>query len=279
MKKSKHIIFIVNMIVLLSIVLFSNQSIGLASSHSHHAQAAEKEWERLNKLAEESLFLFKKKEYEASRKRINDLSAYFLQVEIAHYVDRIEQAEILLESIVQAKEALTNVKLDEVLAGNKLMQMNLAIDAVSHKKHPLWIQYYPKVAGSVNDLVYALDGDNRDAFYHSINNLSTHYELVRPAMYVSHEVGVVEKLDSQLDFIINNKNDLWKNKDKAYEMLKLLEKEIKIAFHQETKESSQSLMIILTGIGSLICSVLSYVAWRKYKAEGDRKTIVWKKIT
>lgn len=280
MRGSKILKYIINVVVLALILMYPHQNIGLADQVDQ-AEVLEDEkqakWQKLNELAEEALLFAKKQEFAASKKSINDLAAHFIRIEIGQYVDRIEQAQILLDSIVQAKNTLNPIEPNQEQVEHKIWRLRLALDAVSHKKQPLWINYYPTLAKTISEVMYSIEHNERDRFYHLLNQLSAQFEMVRPAMIVSHPPGVVEKLDSQLSYLQTNKGELWQNKDRAMQMMKAFERQMKTAFFQKVDNSLQSLLFIILGIGTLICSVLSYVAWRKYKGERERRTVVWRR--
>lgn len=277
MRGSKVLKNIINVVVLALILMYPHQNIGLADQAEVLEDEKQAKWQKLNQLAEAALLFAKKQEFAASTKSINDLAAHFIRIEIGQYVDRIEQAQILLDSIVQAKNTLNPIEPNQEQVERKIWRLRLALDAVSHKKQPLWINYYPTLAKTISEVMYSLEHNKRDRFYHLLNQLSAQFEMVRPAMIVSHPPGVVEKLDSQLSYLQTNKGELWQNKDQAMQMLKAIERQLKTAFFQKVDNSLQSLLFIILGIGTLICSVLSYVAWRKYKGERERKTVVWRR--
>lgn len=280
MRGSKVLKNIINVVVLALILMYPHQNIGLADQADQKEVLEDEKqakWQKLNQLAEAALLFAKKQEFAASKKSINDLAAHFIRIEIGEYVDRIEQAQILLDSIVQAKNTLNPIEPNQEQVERKIWRLRLALDAVSHKKQPLWINYYPTLAKTINEVMYSLEHNKRDRFYHLLNQLSAQFEMVRPAMIVSHPPGVVEKLDSQLSYLQTNKGELWQNKDQAMQMMKAIERQLKTAFFQKVDNSLQSLLFIILGIGTLICSVLSYVAWRKYKGERERKTVVWRR--
>jgi sporulation protein YpjB len=277
MKTNKQKLTVINVLILTIIFIILQQKTGLADHQPQHREEKQVEWQQLNKLAEESLYLTNKQEFAASRKLINDLATRFLAIETGKYLERLDQAHILLETILQAKEALNQVDPLKGQAVQKVLKMRLALDAVSHKKQPLWINYYPTVAQDIDQLRFALEQDKRDLFYRTINSQLAHFEMVRPALIISHPQEVVVQLESQLRYINNNKSELWNNKDQTVLMINQIERQLKVAFFQEVDNSVQSFLLIILGIGTLIGSVLSYVAWRKYKGETARKTVVWRK--
>lgn len=276
MKKLKGLLYILTILVYIFIFTFSTQMISYANDINNEDEKYQK-WQQVNQIAEEVLFLVQKNEFEASRKQLNQLSSYFLSLETGNYVDRVEQAQILIDAIIQAKESLNAVKLDPDQAHKKVLRMRLALDAVSHKKQPLWLNYYPTIVNTMDELMYAVKENNRDAFYYHLNSLAEEYEFVRPSLVISHQLGITEKLDSQIKYIMNQRQNVWDNQERALNLLESLDKDWKVAFFQKNEQSSQSFIFLMVGVGTLICSVLSYVAWRKYKGEKEIKKVFWKK--
>lgn len=276
MKKLKGLLYILTILVYIFIFTFSTQMISYANDINNEDEKYQK-WQQVNQIAEEVLFLVQKNEFEASRKQLNQLSSYFLSLETGNYVDRVEQAQILIDAIIQAKESLNAVKLDPDQAHKKVLRMRLALDAVSHKKQPLWLNYYPTIVNTMDELMYAVKENNRDAFYYHLNSLAEEYEFVRPSLVISHQLGITEKLDSQIKYIMNQRQNVWDNQERALNLLESLDKDWKVAFFQKNEQSSQSFIFLMVGVGTLICSVLSYVAWRKYKGEKEIKKVIWKK--
>lgn len=276
MKKLKGLLYILTILVYIFIFTFSTQMISYANDINNEDEKYQK-WQQVNQIAEEVLFLVQKNEFEASRKQLNQLSSYFLSLETGNYVDRVEQAQILIDAIIQAKESLNAVKLDPDQAHKKVLRMRLALDAVSHKKQPLWLNYYPTIENTMDELMYAVKEKNRDAFYYHLNSLAEEYEFVRPSLVISHQLGITEKLDSQIKYIMSQRQNVWDNQERALNLLESLDKDWKVAFFQKNEQSSQSFIFLMVGVGTLICSVLSYVAWRKYKGEKEIKKVIWKK--
>lgn len=162
---------------------------------------------------------------------------------------------------------MAQVEPNPVLIERNILRMLLALDAVSHKQTPLWLQYYPAFNQILLDLKSSADQGKRDLFYQQLNELNGEYELVRPAMYVSHPTEIVDQLDAQIAFLTNSKREVWQNEKQLEEHLDRLAKQIDLAFNQQKSQSVQSLLWTSLTLAFLICSVLAYVAWRKYRGE------------
>jgi sporulation protein YpjB len=230
-------------------------------------QSMKKEWHALNELAEQALKLIHKQELSAARNVVLQLEETYLSLAVGTYVDRLEQASVLSETIIQARHSLAQVEpnLEQVEAN--VLKMRLALDAVSHKQTPLWLQYYPTLVQVINELDTSMNSGEREKFYQQLNELNAKYELVRPALFMSHQPGVVEQLDSLFTFLINNRSELWQNERQLTRHIAQLTEQIQFAFFQQTDQSVQSLLWTSLALAVLICTVLTYVAWKKYRGE------------
>ncbi|WP_202079981.1 sporulation protein YpjB [Caldalkalibacillus salinus] len=242
----------------------------LSAESPEGAQLAE-EWQQLNTYIKEAQALAEKKEYGAAKQVLEQLERAFINIDMGQYVNRVEQVDILTNTIIQAKQALTRLEPRTEEINQNLLRLRLTFDAVSHQKQPLWLSFYPMVVQTIEELKDALAQDNRDTFYQKVNTLATQFEIVRPALVISHDVGVVEQLDSEVTFLTSDRSERWQNKDHTLSFLEGMMSHVKEAFFQNKEGGLESLVLVLLLIGSVICSVLSYVAWRKYKGEMEEK--------
>lgn len=275
MKKGKRLgsgLIIVSLIML-TIVSFTFVAEATISNDEERYHA----WNKLNGLAEQVLDLAQKNQFEASKKQLNQLSSYFLSLKTGEYLERLEQVQVLTQTIVQAEETLNKVSPNPEEIKYRLLKLRLVIDAVGHKRQPLWLNYYPTIVQTMDELSVSLQEENRDAFYHHINQLANHYEFIRPAMVISHDAQTVAKMDSKIKFLMDKRSELWHDQNKRLAFIEGMEEDWKRIFYQVHEEQSMSFIYLMIGMGTLICSVLTYVAWRKYKGEKEVKKVVWKK--
>jgi sporulation protein YpjB len=265
------------LIIISSIICFLLILPVLAQASDHLADEKLTSWNQLNTLAEETLFLVRKEEFEAARKRINQLSTSILQLEIIEHVQSIEQAQVILATLVDAKQALTAITINPQQVERQVLRMRLTLDAVSHKQQPLWLHYYTRISQQLFEAETALEQENRDQFHNRLNLLAAEYEMIRPAIIISHGTKLAVQIDSLLNFMLNNRAELWNNKQQATQQLKQLEQFFKKAFYQHNEELMNSFLLLLMAFTVLICSVLSYVGWRKYQAEHEQKTVTWRR--
>ncbi|GAA0360436.1 sporulation protein YpjB [Bacillus horti] len=285
MKRSKFILYVSNILFLFIVLYISSTVLGKTNSgldlqvvQGQQGETQHEEWQRLNELASEALTLVRKNDFAAAREQVTQLEEQLLNLELGDYVERLDQANLLTGLVVQAKYALNQVQPDPKNIERRAWQLRLTLDAVSHKQQPLWLNAYPSLSKAIEDLRQTIEQNQREAFYKKLNELENMYQLVRPALFVSHKQGVVEQLDSQVAFLTKNSSERWKNKDQTLNVLQSFEQQLKLAFFQRTNQL-QSFIFLLIGFTSIICAVLGYVGWRKYKGERDQKQLSWKQIS
>lgn len=271
-KKPKIIhTFFVSILVILLIM-----STGLVAQADNHVEE-EKQWERLNELAEEAFEFIENKQYEQARAKVNEIASAFLHIKTGEYVAHVEQSHMISEVIIQAKHSLTAVELDEREVYRDVLRLRLVLNAVYHDQKPMWIHFFPKLKKNINDLKSAIEADNRDQFYSHLNELQNNYEYIRPAIVVSHPPYVYNQLDSQMAYFINQGPLLWQNKDRTAEFLDSFERQIEYAFFQREEGQFQSFLYMVLALTLFILTVLCYVAWKKYKGEKQREHVPMKK--
>lgn len=262
---------------ILAIFFFFLASVLIAHFSFAAEMAEEQEWQKLVELVEEAYFLAQKNQFEASKKQLQQLSAHFLTLESGQYLQNIEQVRVLTETIVQAEQALNAVQINPEQVERGILKLQLALDAVSHKKQPLWLNYYPTIVDTMDQLFVSLKQDDRDSFYHHVNRLVNAYEFIRPSLVISHDVSTINKLDSQLRHLLSQSGNLWSKPKKAEAFLTSLNEDWRNIFFKTKNEGTSSFIYMLVGMASFIITVLSYVAWRKYRGEKEIKKVVWKK--
>lgn len=242
-------------------------------------QANENKLLRFADQAKEIQELVKQREPLKAREAILKLEEELLELPLESYVGRLDQANILLETVIQLRYASTRAEPDFNLLERRAMMMMLAFDALAHRETPMWLQVYPSLVQTINAQKAAIEQEDRDQFYKSLNDFAFRYEIVRPAIFLSHPTGVVEQIDSLYTHINENRQQSWQKKDHTLNVLNELENILQLAFFQRTDQSIQSFITVMLIFTMLICSVLAYVGWRKYKGEQDRlRSMKFKKM-
>lgn len=270
-KKSTIALFLCTLLILCS----SPQVVMGASSHGQNM--GQEAWLEIKNLADQAYREVKEKDYAQARQTVERLSDRLLDTNLGEYVPYVEQAKMLFDTVLQAKGALTAVRLDERQAYLKVLRMRLAVDAVLNKEQAMWIQFYPELNKVLNQLSKSLAEDKRDQFYSLLNRLFNHYEFIRPAIVVSQPPLMVAQLDSLITFMDRQSPQLWQNKSHTQELLDRLNHLLQIAFYQADQSFKEGLIWLTMGVALVISSVLTYVGWKKYKGQYEQQAVPLKR--
>jgi sporulation protein YpjB len=237
----------------------------------------ERQWQHAKELAEQAFHLVEEKRYSEARQTVIALSEQLLQLKLGDYVNYVEQADMVLETLSQAKGVLTQARLDEREAYRKVLRMRLTIDAVLRKEEGMWIQFFPEISKTITELRQSIEQNKRDQFYRQFNQLYNHYEFIRPAIVVSHTPQLTNKLDSLMTYFDQNSPRLWQEREYTLQLLNQLDQTFGIAFYKESDPLRDSIIWLTMGVAFVIASVLTYVGWKKYKGQYTEQAVLWQR--
>ncbi|MFS1512371.1 sporulation protein YpjB [Chengkuizengella sp. SCS-71B] len=268
-------IFIVYMLIMVfSIILIS----GCAMKEPNHSaqkvlsldEENLKQLETMNMLASEMVQKTTEKNYVEARDILLKLSKQLTEVNYDGLTS-IEGLQALSDTFVIAKRNFNSVNLSEEDTLISSAKVHLVIDALSHQKEPMWLQYYSVLNSDLNELQTAASLGNKEKMNQLLKTYKQHYAFIRPAMIINRDPENIDQLDSYLTFLQNyiSDNDKKENVNAVIEELKRFLKEV---FYQDQSSTvsplaDQNLFSWVISIGTIIVSVLFYVGWRKYNYE------------
>lgn len=256
----------VSLILVIFVVTAGVSGYGTAQT-SDDASGDQEEWLKAKQLADQAFDSVEKKRFTEARQLVMTLSDELLHLRLGDYVKHVEQADMILETVAQAKNTLTQVELDERRVYRDVLRLRLVIDAVLNKEQGLWIKYYPELVKVVTAMEQSIDQNERDQFYRQLNQLYNHYEFIRPALVVVHSPQMISKLDSLITYLDKKSARLWQERDITLNVLNQLHHQLNVAFFQKEDSFSENLVWLTMGVALVIATVLTYVGWRKYKGE------------
>ncbi len=182
----------------------------------------------------------------------------------------VEGIEALSATIIKTKQAFAPIKMQEDEVFFYVTQLHLGIDALNHKQKPLWLRY-DRVLKQDIDLIEGYMENNQWTDVDSqLTLLQRHYELIRPAIFISRSSQVVEKMDSLMKFVHEQFNQSELNHSQVTFALTQLREAIEALFYGEDRDvfsigsKPTTPMTAIMMVGSIIVTVLSFVAWKRY---------------
>jgi sporulation protein YpjB len=152
----------------------------------------------------------------------------------------------------------------------------LAADALFHKNQPLWLNYYATIKEDTNQIIDAKKRNDLQAAQKASASLSAHYSIIRPAIIISRNEEVAVRMDSVITFIekqVADQANFENNLESGVAPLKLIVEELFFK-DKSTLGPIPGVSVprsIIMGLTSVIITVLSFVAWKKF--HGGRKPI------
>lgn len=231
-----------------------------------YAGTSEENIVALEKMNKELYNNVKIKEYEKSKMLIEEISNIIPSIKY-NGLTSTEGIDAITSTVIQTKRSLAALQPNYEAIMTDTTQLYLAVDALTHKKQPLWHRYYSLINQDINKIKQAIKSNDRKLIQVSINNLQYHYNSIKPAAYVANHIYTIEKLDSLLTAL--NNQGLEQNKEL---LLQQLEESFQVLFYGGNKETwggfVQNTILLKTSLGMalIIFLALSYVTWRKFKA-------------
>ncbi|NDI34378.1 sporulation protein YpjB [Chengkuizengella sediminis] len=269
-------IFIVYMLIMGFSIIFIS---GCATKEPNHSaqkvlsldEENLKQLETMNMLASEMVQKTTEKNYVEARDILLKLSEQLTEVNYDGLTS-IEGLKALSDTFVIAKRNFNSVNLSEQDALISSAKVHLVIDALSHQKEPMWLQYYSVLNSDLSELQTAASLGNKEKTNQLMKTYEQHYAFIRPAMIINREPENIDQLDSYLTFLQNHISDEDK-KENVNAVIEELKRFIKEVFYQDQSSTvppltkDQSIFSWVISIGTIIVSVLFYVGWRRYDYE------------
>jgi sporulation protein YpjB len=227
--------------------------------------------DQLNYLSDEALQLTKSHRYEDAKKILETFSDKFSTVSISDQNFTMDELRIVTIAHNEAVEATTNASMDPDERINRVTKLRLVIDAISSTKQPLWREMKEPMLTVFNEVKTAALNGESELFNERLNAFLALYNVVYPSMEIDVSSERIQKLDTRINFVDQYRAEILTNTDARQELL-VLESELQTVFDGLTEdEADPSLWWVIISTGSIIILTLSYVGWRKYRGEHEKR--------
>ncbi|MFV8828351.1 sporulation protein YpjB [Alkalihalobacterium sp. APHAB7] len=246
-------------------------TIFVLSMPTYSNAAEDKEyWRTLNDTSDKVLQLVKQEKLEEAKQLLDYFSKQFLSLDHKQSSLSMSDLQIITKSYERAMESVTAVSMNRVERVRLATEFRLVVDALTSPHHPLWLSSEQTIMKSINELKGTMQQKDAQAFRHKINEFLRVYQMIRPALLVSVEGVQVQKIESLVQFIDRYGNDMIHDTSMQKQLF-VMEKEFQNLYQQVKEDSADpSLVWVMLTIGGMIIISLSYVGWKKYRAEKRR---------
>ncbi|WP_238457459.1 sporulation protein YpjB [Alkalihalobacterium alkalinitrilicum] len=227
-------------------------------------------WSTLNETSDKVLQLVKQEKHEEARQLLDYFSKQFLALDHTQTSLTMSDLQIVTKSFERAMESVTAVSMTQIERVRLATEFRLVVDALASPHHPLWLSTEQTMMKAMNELKGSMEQKDVQAFRHKINEFLRSYQMVRPALIISVEGVQVQKIESLVQFLDRYGNDMIQDTSMQKQLF-MLESELENLYQQVKEDSADpSLIWVMLTIGGTIIISLSYVGWKKYRAEKRR---------
>lgn len=190
-------------------------------------------------------------------------------------ITSIEGVDALTQSVVEAKRVFNNIRLSRADAMIAAAKIRLAVDALSHKNQPMWLQYFKVLSADLQEFSTAVKQKNPQSSKEILERMKQHYLIIRPSVVISRNAAMVEKADSLFRFA---ESQLAASKPQFSSLETVLDEFRKVWNEIFGKQDADAYAPVIdqpkpflwtAGMAAVILAVLAFVGWRKYKYERE----------
>ena len=187
-------------------------------------------------------------------------------------VKSVEAIHELLHTVIEVKQAVTQLRPDAQLMQLASAKLRLAIDTLEHPEKPMWLQYYDVL---VEDLAIIVRGGTQGQLSTMIDNmerLEQHYSMIRPAMAMTRQPEHVQQIDAWLKYLKRitskmpvNLTELNRVSDEGTILMKQVFERDKDVSGWKISTKKEVDIYTTVCMACVLFAALSYVSYRKYK--------------
>ncbi|AVM24389.1 sporulation protein YpjB [Bacillus pumilus] len=150
-------------------------------------------------------------------------------------------------------------------------QFRMLIDAIQSDSEPLWGSLEKPIMGSFPTLKKEVKDPESTTFYEAWNELVSLYDMIYPSLTIDVSPEKLQMIKQHMA-VIEQGEFLKASSGTKLERLTKLEEDLSSVFaHVDQDEADPSLLWVILTTGSIILLTLTYVGFRKYRAEKEKK--------
>ena len=220
-------------------------------------------------IADQSLQFVKVDRRQEAEELLNVFSERFLDAAAQDNLYSMDEINIVTIALEDAINTLRDTEKTNEEVVNEMTKFRLAYDAVSHEKSPLWAKMRGQIMEAAEDTRKAVKDQDSIAFQEELNRLLSIYNILYPSLKIDVTPEKFQQVDAHLRFIDQYRPQVFSDSGKQKDIA-ILEGQLQDIFDEAEKDDSDpSLWWVIISTGSIILMTLSYVGYRKYKANEE----------
>lgn len=225
----------------------------------------------LDHLADKALTYTQFGELDKAKLTLQQFKDTFESTSFINNLMTMDQLRILTVTFDQAEEAVTAVDMNNKERIAHVKRFRLAYDATHSSYQPLWVKMETPVMSAFKEMKAAMAEGNVSLYHEYLNEFLVQYSIVQPSIQVDLASDRAQEVHARVQYVDRYRQDILKDETKLIEVDKL-EHDLHKLFDEMTgDETDPSFWWVMFTTGGIIISTLSYVGFRKYRAERTKK--------
>jgi sporulation protein YpjB len=189
-------------------------------------------------------------------------------------ITTVEGMNALTQTVTDAKRVFNGVRYSQDAGQVSAAKIRLAVDALTHKAQPMWLQYYKLLQEDIDRLEQSVKENNQQRLQSASAQLEQHVAVIHPSLLISRHPSDVEKLDSLVRFISGQaRSDKQSYKEVDGALPPLRQHVDKLFLKGDTTAylpliDQQNPILWTLAIGSVIIAALAFAGWRLAQKDG-----------
>ncbi|MBP3950610.1 sporulation protein YpjB [Bacillus suaedae] len=224
-------------------------------------------WKELNQTSDQILQLVKQEKFTEAKQLMGYFSVSFLEMDFRDEGITMSALRAVTLAFEKAEESVTATEMPLEQRISQVTAFRLAVDALSSEYHPLWLHSEESIMNALNLMEESVKQKDSQAYQIRMNQFLEQYEKIRPALYIDTEPQQLQRIDSQITYLDHNRAKSL-NEENLIQHIDVMKDEWTNLYKRVKEDSADpSLWWVMFTIGGMITTSLSYVGWRKYRAE------------
>lgn len=225
---------------------------------------------KLDNISDEALQMMRVHRYEEAKRLLNQFEGEFLSEPGNEYFFSVEELRILTNAYDEAVEAAASTSMEHKERLDRVTKFRLVIDALLTNHQPLWTELEEPIMNVFNGMKVAAENGNQEDFQANLDSFLSLYHLIYPSLKIDVTPERIHQLNVRVNYIDHYRPKILSAA--SQDQLAALEADLKNIFAGMTEdETDPSLWWVILSTGSIIILTLSYVGWKKYSADRERR--------
>ena len=153
---------------------------------------------------------------------------------------------------------------------DNVLALQLAVDAQVSKYQPLWMERERKVMDAFSQMEKAMEKEDVGQFQQTLNTFLNEFNIIYPSLMIALPENEVQRVNAHLSYLDEFRNVMLKTKGGQMQ-LGIIKGDLQKIFHTVKRMKLHLSHLVYDNYWGLILFTLTYVGWRKYKGEREKK--------